>query len=99
MLGCDCSPALPAAANCAIEARTTELNRVLFVMLSKVIIDMAIKLQISFYIILSGFVKGILIMDLLYMEMVAGFVIIDYLYKRLLAWRMVVSVLVIYYSF
>ena len=38
-------------------------------------------------------------MDLLYMEMVAGFVIIDYLYKRLLAWRMVVSVLVIYYSF
>lgn len=60
---------------------------------------MAIKLQISFYIILSGFVKGIFIMDLLYMEMVAGFVIIDYLYKRLLAWRMVVSVLVIYYSF
>ena len=60
---------------------------------------MAIKLQISFYIILSGFVKGILIMDLLYMEMVAGFVIIDYLYKRLLAWRIVVSVLAIYYSF
>ena len=47
---------------------------------------MAIKLQISFYIILSGFVKGILIMDLLYMVIVAGFVIIGYLYKRLLAW-------------
>ena len=39
---------------------------------------MAIKLQISFYIILSGFVKGILIMDLLYMVIVAGFVIIGY---------------------
>ena len=38
-------------------------------------------------------------MDLLYMVIVAGFVIIGYLYKRLLAWRMVVSVLVIYYSF
>ena len=60
---------------------------------------MAIKLQISFYIILSGFVKGILIMDLLYMVIVAGFVIIGYLYKRLLAWWMAVSVLIICFAF
>ncbi len=53
---------------------------------------MAIKLQISFYIILSSFVKGILIMDLLYMVIVAGFVIIGYLYKRL-------SVLIICFAF
>lgn len=57
---------------------------------------MAIKLQISFYIILSDFVKGILIMDLLYMEMVAGFVIIDYLYKRLLMRLMAVIVSMIH---
>ncbi|RGY92493.1 hypothetical protein DXA15_22170 [Parabacteroides sp. AM58-2XD] len=57
----------------------------LLLLLNRVfIIDPGIKLRISFQNILSVFVKDIVMMHLLCMELVVVFVIIDYLYKRLL---------------
>ena len=45
MFGCVCLPELPAIVTCAKEARATVLNRILFIMLPKVIRD---KLLLSF---------------------------------------------------